>query len=70
MNHSSVRAIVSHEVIKMIAGKHKMTLDMAMDAFYSSKTGTAFADDKTDLFSQSPIYIWSLFEEEIGKIGS
>ena len=38
--------------------------DAAMEAFYRSATGAAFADDKTGLYGQSPDFIFGLFREE------
>ena len=32
--------------------------------FYSSATGSSFADDDSGLFGQSPLYIYGLFIQE------
>ena len=67
MKHASVKAIILPEIIKLIAEKYNVSLDEAMDRFYLSKTGEAFSDEETDLFSQSPLYIFGLFESENRK---
>ena len=64
MDHSAVRSLVLHEVLKLISNKYKISLEHAMSDFYQSGTGAAFADDETDLYSQSPLYIFSLYEYE------
>ena len=63
-DHSTVKALIIPEVIKMISDKYKVSLEQAMDDFYMSKTCALLSDDNTDLYSQSALYIFSLFESE------
>lgn len=63
-DHSTVKALIIPEVIKMISDKYKISLEQAMDNFYSSKTCVALSDDNTGLYSQSALYIFGLFESE------
>ena len=64
MNHSTTRASILPEIVRMIAKEHHLTDQQALDAFYRSATGACFADDETGLYGQSPLYIFGLFEEE------
>ena len=36
----------------------------ALDKFYRSATGAAFADDETGLYGQSPNYLFGLYVQE------
>ena len=62
--HSMVKSLILPEVIKMISEKQNISLEHAMADFYQSGTGAAFADDETGLYSQSSLYIFSLYEYE------
>ena len=64
MDHSAVRAAVLPPVIKLIAQEYCISENAAMEAFYRSATGEAFADDETGLYGQSPLRIFGLFREE------
>ena len=64
MDHSSVRAIVAAEVIRLIAQKYKISLEQAMDNFYRSQIGAAFSEDETGLYGQSALFIFDLYQRE------
>lgn len=63
-DHSTIKSLIIPEVIRMISDKYKTSLEKAMDDFYSSKTCLALSDDKTNLYSQSALFIFSLYESE------
>lgn len=63
-DHSTVKSLIIPEVIRMISDKYKISLEEAMDVFYSSNTCKALSDDNTDLYSQSALFIFSLYESE------
>lgn len=65
MAHSTVRATILPEIIKLICADRNISEQQAMDMFYSSKTGESFSDDSTGLYGQSPLYIYGLFKEEL-----
>ncbi len=67
-DHSTVKSLITPEIIKMISDKYKISLEKAMDVFYSSKTCKALSDDKTGLYSQSALFIFNLFESETNCI--
>ena len=64
MGHSTVRAVILPEVIKMIMERYGLDEAAALDAFYRSATGAAFSDDKTGLYGQSPNFIFGLYMQE------
>lgn len=64
MAHSTVRATILPEIIKLICDNQNVTEKEALDMFYSSATGSSFADDDSGLFGQSPLYIYGLFIQE------
>lgn len=64
MAHATIRATILPEIIKLITQSFDISEDEALDRFYTSSTGEAFADDETGLYGQSPLYIFGLFSEE------
>lgn len=64
MNHSTTRAMILPEIIQKIMAHDHLSEDEALKAFYSSATGTSFADDETGLYGQSPNYVFGLYLEE------
>lgn len=64
MKHSTVKATILPTVIHLIMEKYNLTEAEALDAFYRSATGAAFADDETGLYGQSPNYIFGLYVQE------
>ena len=64
MAHATIRATILPEIIKLITQSFDMSEEEALDRFYTSATGEAFADDETGLYGQSPLYIFGLFSEE------
>jgi len=64
MTHELSKTLIFNEVVQLIAQKNHISLDEARDIFYSSKTVLCFDDDTLGLYGESPLYIFSLFEEE------
>lgn len=44
--------------------RYHLTESEALDKFYRSATGAAFADDETGLYGQSPNYLFGLYVQE------
>lgn len=65
MEHATIRATILPEIIEMIKEKYNLNEQEALDSFYRSSTGEAFSDDETGLYGQSPLFIFSLYEEEV-----
>jgi len=66
-NHSLVKAIIITKVVEMISKEYCLSLDDSRDLFYKSKTLKLLEDNKTGLYAQSPLYNFSLFQEEYEK---
>ena len=64
MLHHLTRATILPEIIEKICHKYQVHEDKALHMFYTSVTGSLFADDRTGLYGQSPLYIFSLFDQE------
>lgn len=58
MDHSTTRATILPAIIKLIMERTGQNEDQALGAFYTSATGSAFSDDVTGLYGQSPLYIF------------
>ncbi len=67
MEHCTTRATILPKIVELITDKFKLSEKEALDAFYSSATGAAFADDDTGLYGQSPNYIFGLYENEMDE---
>ncbi len=63
--HSTVRALILPDIIKYIAEEFDWTEDEALDRFYNSRLAISFADDEMGLYGQSPLFIASLFRQEM-----
>jgi hypothetical protein len=64
MSHALIRATITPEIIRLIQEKYAVDEDTALNMFYTSATAASLADDDTGLYGQSPLYIFSLFNEE------
>jgi hypothetical protein len=65
MAHGLIKATIIPDIIKLIAKKYTVPEQKAMDMFYTSTTVASLDDDETGLYGQSPLYIFSLFVEEM-----
>ncbi len=64
MAHATVRAAILPEIVRRISETYQISEKEAMERFYTSATGSSFADDETGLYGQSPLYIFNLYKEE------
>lgn len=62
-DHSLARTIIVSEVTKMIANKYKVSLDEAREMFYKSKVSLILSNNETGLYGDSPLSVFSLFEQ-------
>jgi hypothetical protein len=65
MAHSLIKATIIPDIIRLIAEKYDVLEREALDMFYNSATAASLDDDETGLYGQSPLYIFSLFVEEM-----
>jgi hypothetical protein len=64
MAHGLAKSLIIPEIVKLIAEKYTVPEKKALDMFYTSAIAASLDDDETGLYGQSPLYIFSLFEEE------
>jgi hypothetical protein len=74
MSNAEVRFMIEElvkELTLRLMDERGMTMKQALDTIYNSETYTKLLDDRTGLFSQSTVYVYSILETEIltGKIG-
>ncbi|MDR3302309.1 MAG: hypothetical protein LBT01_07265 [Spirochaetaceae bacterium] len=67
MAHSLIKATIIPDIIRLIAEKYAVPERKALDMFYRSATAASLDDDETGLYGQSPLYIFSLFVDEMGE---
>lgn len=63
--------LVTAELVVLLMERQGMNLQNAMDTVYNSDTFTKMSDPATELYYQSPYYIYSYLDTEIktGAIG-
>lgn len=59
-----MRESVTIEVLKLIMQVQGLTMEQAMELLYSSRTYKRLDDEKTKLYTQSPIYVFDILQEE------
>ena len=67
MSHMMVKSILISKVIELIANEYKITIDEARDELYKSNIINLIDDDETGLYGESPLYAFSLFQQEKKK---
>jgi predicted nucleotidyltransferase len=65
MTHGLVKAIIIPEIVRLIAKEYTVNEEQALDMFYTSATAAYLDDDETGLYGQSPLYIFSIFNDEM-----
>ena len=63
MNHALIKSLVVSEVIELIAKKYSLTLKEATKMYYSSNTSKMMSDDNTGMYGDSPLNVFSVFEQ-------
>ena len=69
MNHVLSKTIIISKVTELIAEKYRMSLKDARDLLYGSNIIKLIEDDETGLYGESPLYVFSLFEQDSQKEG-
>lgn len=67
MEHILSKTILIEQTIELLAKKYELCIDEARDRFYNSEIINLLEDDETNLFSQSALYLLSLYEEHQKK---
>lgn len=65
MSHQLAKTILIVKVTELIAEKYRISLSEARDKLYSSDLINLIEDDETGLYGESPLYAFSLYEEEM-----
>jgi hypothetical protein len=65
MAHGLVKATIIPEIIRLITKQYSVNEEKALDMFYTSATAASLDDDETGLYGQSPLYIFSIFNDEM-----
>ena len=63
MKHVLSKTILITQTIELIAKKYKLSLEEARNRFYESNVVELLDDDETGLYSQSALYLLSLYEK-------
>ena len=65
-----IEELVKELVIRLM-DERGMMMKQALDTIYNSETYTKLLDERTGLFSQSTVYVYSILETEMltGKMG-
>ena len=56
---------VIQDVIEMIVSNQKLEYDEAMNKFYNSEVFDKLQDKETELYKESPAYVYDLFRDEM-----
>lgn len=62
-NHQLAKSLLIVKVSELIAQKYRILIDEARDKLYSSDLINLIDDSETGLYGESPLYVFSLFEE-------
>lgn len=65
MTHTLSKSLLIIKVIELIAEKYSISIEEARNKLYSSELINLIDDDETGLYGESPLYVFSLFEQEI-----
>ena len=64
MDHQLAKSILIVKIIELIAEKYRIPIEKARDMLYHSNLIELIDDDETGLYGESPLYCFSLFEQE------
>ncbi len=64
MKNVLAKTVIADEVIKLIAKEYNLSLLDATEMFYKSDISDLLEDDKTGLYGESPLYVFSIFKEK------
>lgn len=67
MEHQLAKTLLITKVTELIANKYSISISEARDMLYDSNVIELIDDDETGLYGESPLYVFSLFEQEKRK---
>ena len=62
-NHTTTNMILIGQTVELIAKEYKLSIEEARNRFYESDVINLLDDEETGLYSESALYLLSLFEE-------
>ena len=65
MAHTLSKSLLIIKVIELIAEKYSISIEEARNKLYISELINLVDDDETGLYGESPLYVFSLYEQEI-----
>ena len=65
MAHTLSKSLLIIKVIELIAEKYSISIEEARNKLYISELINLIDDDETGLYGESPLYVFSLYEQEI-----
>lgn len=63
MEHALAKTILISKVVELIASKYRLPIDEARNELYNSQIIDLIDDDEAGLYGESPLYVFSLFEQ-------
>ena len=67
MEHQLAKTILIRKVSELIAEEYQIPISDARDILYNSRIIELINDDETGFYGESPLYIFSVFENETKK---
>ncbi len=70
MSHQLAKTIIITRVTELISKKYRLSIEEARDRLYQSRLIDLIDDDELGLYGESPLYVFSLYENEVSKKAS
>ena len=70
MGHTIAKTILITGTIELIAKKYGLSLEEARKRLYDSEVVDLLDDDETGLYGESALYLFSLYEDRLKKVGN
>ena len=64
MEHQLSKTLLKVKVTELIAEQYRISISEARDMLYQSEVVKLIDDDETGLYGESPLYVFSIFEQE------
>ena len=64
MEHQLSKTLLKVKVTELIAKQYRISISEARDMLYQSEVVKLIDDDETGLYGESPLYVFSIFEQE------
>ena len=65
MAHRLAKSVLIVKVTELIAEKYRILISEARNKLYNSELINLIDDDESGLYGESPLYVFSLYEEEV-----